>query len=422
MAAADELGLVLLNSVLGWQFYNDDPRFERQVSQTCRDLIRRDRNHPSAILWECSLNETQMPASLVRKLHQIVHEEYPGDQAFSAGWQNDGYDAYIQARQHRVQHYEKPDRPYLVSEYGDWEYYALNAGFQQHAWGNLQPDERTSRQLLSAGEARLLQQATNIQEAHNDNFTTPAFADAYWAMFDYNRGYAEDLEASGVMSLDRVPKLSYYFFRTQRDATQRSPRFASGPEVFIASYWQPQSATDVHVFGNVEEVELRLDGRSLGRRTPDVDRMSTHLRHAPFTFQLDAFSHGVLEAIGYIGGHGVAWHRVITPEAPTRLEVTLDDAGVCIDKDRGDLVFVRATLRDRNGSVVPLSGREVEFSVTHGATIVGPRQLPTEAGIASALLRVEPAHGEATITAGSGELRARFDLSTKGNCRRASFD
>ncbi|MET0532982.1 MAG: glycoside hydrolase family 2 TIM barrel-domain containing protein, partial [Steroidobacter sp.] len=157
MAAADELGLVLLNSVLGWQFYSPDPRFEAQVVQTCRDLVRRDRNHPSAMLWECSLNESQMPKTLVQKFHRAVHEEYPGDQAFSAGWQNDGYDIYIQARQHRVQHYEPPDRPYLVSEYGDWEYYALNAGFNQQAWANLQPDARTSRQLLSSGEARLLQ-------------------------------------------------------------------------------------------------------------------------------------------------------------------------------------------------------------------------------------------------------------------------
>ena len=214
-----------------------------------------------------------------------MHEEYPGDQAYSAGWQNDGYDIYIQARQHRIEHYEPPDRPYLVSEYGDWEYYALNAGFQQHAWGDLQPEARTSRQLLSAGEARLLQQATNNQEAHNDNFTTPAFADAYWVMFDYNRGYAEDLEASGVMTLDRVPKFNYYFFRSQRDAMDLSPWFGSGPMVHIASYWQPDSSAHVRVYGNVEEVELFRNGRSIGRRQPDRDRISQHLRHAPFTFR-----------------------------------------------------------------------------------------------------------------------------------------
>lgn len=417
MAAADELGLVLLNSVLGWQFYNDDPRFEQQVVRTCRDLVRRDRNHPSSILWECSLNETQMPKALVQEFHRAVHEEYPGDQAFSAGWQNDGYDIYIQARQHRVQHYVPPDRPYLVSEYGDWEYYALNAGFNQQAWANLQPDARTSRQLLSAGEARLLQQATNNQEAHNDNFNTPAFADAYWAMFDYNRGYADDLEASGPMTLERVPKFNYYFFRTQRDADQTSPLYTAGAEVFIASYWQPDSSTDVRVYGNVDEVELLLNGRSVARQRPDSDRMSNHLRHPPFTFKLGKFTPGGLEAVGYIGGRSVARHRVTTPAAIERIQIEFDNAGVCTDSERPDQIFVRARVVDSNGTTVPVSGREIEFSASGRFTIVGSTKLMTEAGIATALVQVSPGAGEANVSASSGAHRHSATYSESG-CRQ----
>lgn len=411
MAAADELGLVLLNSVLGWQFYNPDPPFEQQVVQTCRDLVRRDRNHASAMLWECSLNESQMPKALVEKFHRAVREEYPGDQAFSAGWQNDGYDIYIQARQHRIEHYTPPDRPYLVSEYGDWEYYALNAGFNQQAWANLQPDARTSRQLLGAGEARLLQQATNNQEGHNDNFNVPAFADAYWAMFDYNRGYADDLEASGPMSLDRVPKFSYYFFRTQRDAGQRSPLYSSGPEVFVANYWQPESTTDVRVYGNVEEVALYLNGRVVARQQPDRDRMSTKLRHPPFTFKVGRFEPGSLEAIGYIGGRAVAQHRVVTPEAVERVRIEFDTVGVCTDAERSDQIFVRATLLDANGTTVPVSGQDVEFMGQGRFSVVGPVRLRTEAGIATALLKVEPGKGPASVSVVSGEQTAAADFS-----------
>lgn len=417
MAAADELGLVLLNSVLGWQFYNPDPRFEQQVVQTCRDLIRRDRNHASAMLWECSLNESQMPKALVEKFHHAVHEEYPGDQAFSAGWQNDGYDIYIQARQHRIEHYTPPDRPYLVSEYGDWEYYALNAGFNQQAWADLQPDARTSRQLLSAGEARLLQQASNNQEAHNDNFTVPAFADAYWAMFDYNRGYADDLEASGPMSLDRVPKFSYSFFRSQREAGQRSPLYSSGPEVLIANYWQPGSTTDVRVYGNVEEVGLYLNGRIVARQRPDRDRMSTQLRHAPFTFKVGKFEAGSLEAVGYIEGQAVAHHRVVTPEAVERLQIEFDTVGVCTDAERSDQMFVRAKLLDANGTTVPLSGREVEFTGQGRFSVLGPSKLLTEAGIATALFKVEPGAGPGSVSAAAGAQTVSADFSETA-CRQ----
>ena len=410
MAAADELGLVLLDSILGWQFYNSDPAFERQVLQTCRDLVRRDRNHPSVIAWECSLNETQMPVELVRKFHAVVRQEYPGPQGISAGWQNDSYDIYLQARQHRIEHYEPPDRPYLVSEYGDWEYYALNAGFRQHEWTNLLQAERSSRQLLGDGEARLLQQAANIQEAHNDNFTTPAFTDAYWAMFDYNRGYADDLEASGIMSIDRVAKFSYHFFRSQRDAAERSSAYESGPGVFIASYWQPQSSTRIRVFGNVDEVELFLNGVRVGRQRPDADRVSGNLRHAPFTFVLPRFTPGTLDAVGYIDGRAVARHEVQTPEAVERLLLEFDTAGVCLDTERTDLIFARARVVDRNGTTVPVSGREVEFVASGAVQVVGPTRLVMEAGVASALLRVSPSRANAVVGASSSGLNVQQPL------------
>ena len=64
--ACDELGLVVMDSLLGWQYFNPDPAFARLKYQECRQLIRRDRNHPSVILWEVSLNESD-DARIVRQ-------------------------------------------------------------------------------------------------------------------------------------------------------------------------------------------------------------------------------------------------------------------------------------------------------------------------------------------------------------------
>lgn len=404
MAAADELGLLVLPAIPGWQFHNPDPAFARQVVRTCADLIRRDRNHPSVVAWECSLNETGMPEPLVQALHAAVHQEYPGDQAWSAGWVPQTYDLYLQARQHRIgSKHKAPAKPLIVSEYGDWEYYAMNAGLNQDAWADLKPADRSSRQALGSGETRLLQQARNVAEAHDDNAATPAFADGYWVMFDYARGYAPDLEESGLLSIERLPKFAAEFFRSQRSASESSPRWGGGPMVFIASYWQAGSNPRVRVFSNAEEVELRLNGKPIGRQRVAPSKAHPRLAHPPLEFDTGGYAPGELVALAYAGGRVVAEHRVRTPRQPTTLALELDDLGIPVVE--GDLVFLRARLRDADGSTVPASGTQVAFSGIEGAEIVGSQVVATEAGIASVLVRVNGPRAGVAATAQAGALR-----------------
>jgi beta-galactosidase len=388
MDACDELGLVVIDAILGWQYYSDTPEFEAHQFKASRDLIRRDRNHPSVIAWELSLNESNMSESFIDSLLKIGHEEYPGDQCYVAGWVPYGYDVYLQARQHRLEHYVEPTKPYVVSEYGDWEYYAMNAGLNQDSWSNLLQDDRSSRQLLSDGEKRLLQQASNIQEAHNDNFNTPAFADGYWVMYDYNRGYSNDLESSGIMSIDRLPKFSYYFYQSQRDASITSPLYKSGPMVKIASWWTEDSPLDVRVFSNCDEVELLLNGKSLGIQKPNATPISTNLAHPPFTFKINTYEKGELIAKAYIGGKEVSSEIVRSPETPTKIELSVDYSGKTAKSESNDLLFVYAKLVDKNGTVVPQNDHKIRFSIEGDAQLVSPNNIKTEAGIASALVRI----------------------------------
>jgi beta-galactosidase len=381
MDACDELGLVVMDCIPGWQFFNrEDPEFAKIQYENCRRMLRRDRNHPCVILWEVSLNETDMPAEFVRTTHAIGHEEYPGDQCYTCGW-TDGYDVFIQARQHGGCR-EITDRPCVVSEYGDWEYYAQNAGLEQEAWADLAPDAANSRQLRWHGEAALLQQATNFQEAHNDNRKTIAFADGLWVMYDYNRGYAPDIESSGCMDIFRIPKFSQAFFRSQRPA-------ADGAMVFIATHWTPQSALAVRVFSNCEEVALSLNGTPVERRRPDADRLSTHLAHPPFTFTLPAFEPGLLEAVGYVGGQEAARHAVRTPGSIEGLVLRLDESGRAFGEAGKDVAFLWAELRDGDGTVVPDGWENVAFGATGDLQLVGANPFSSEAGVASILVSAE---------------------------------
>jgi beta-galactosidase len=276
----------------------------------------------------------------------------------------------------------------------------MNAGLNQTAWADLKPAERSSRQALGQGEASLLQQAANVAEAHADNANTPAFADGYWVMFDYARGYAPDLETSGAMSIERLPKFAAEYFRSQRDAAEHAPQWGGGPMVFIASYWQPDSSPRVRVFTNAESVELHLNGKLVGRQTSGP-------AHAPLAFDTGGFAPGELVATAYINGRAVARHRVRTPGEPVKLALAWDD--LAVPSTPGDLVFVRARLVDANGTTVPVSGREVTFA--GGAQIVGSASAATEAGIASVLVRSGP--DRPALSAQAGPLRGELAVQSR---------
>jgi beta-galactosidase len=421
MDACDKLGIVVIDAILGWQYYSGEEAFEEHQYQAARNLIRRDRNHPSVIGWELSLNESQMTEAFIDKMVRIGHEEYPGDQCYVAGWMEYGYDIYLQARQHRLHHYEESAKPYIVSEYGDWEYYAMNAGLNQDSWSNLLQEDRSSRQLLHDGEIRLLQQATNIQEAHNDNFNTTAFADGYWVMFDYNRGYSRDLEASGIMTIDRLPKFAYYFFKSQRDAGS-SPLYDSDAMVKIASWWTPQSSLSVRVFSNCDEVELFLNDQSLGKRKPDSNPITMNLSHPPFTFNPATFEAGELIALAYINGKLMVEDRVRTPGQIAGLQLEVDYSGVPAELDCNDLLFVRAKLVDENFTVVRNNDVEVSFQIQGDAEIINPEVILTEAGIATALVRIGKNPAPISIIASSNGWKSETQISTFGTINSNGID
>jgi beta-galactosidase len=395
--ACDELGLMVIDCVMGWQYFADVPEFKQLQYQQCRELIRRDRNHPCVLLWEVSLNESQMSDDFMRTMQKIAHEEYPGDQCYTCGWEGD-YDVFIQARQHGGCR-DCRSRPCMVSEYGDWEYYAQNAGFNQEAWKNLRPAERSSRQDRSDGELRLLQQALNFQEAHNDNLATKAFADCLWVMFDYNRGYSSDLETSGCMDIFRLPKPSYYLFQSQRPASERLNNAQSGPMVRIANEWTAASPTAVRVFSNCQQVVLYLNDVLVGTQYADDDRFSTHLGNPPFTFDVGRYDPGSLRAVGLIDGRESATNVVRTPRSPVRLRMQVDLSGRPLSVSKEDIVFVHAWIEDEQGTVNSADSRAVSFEVEGPAELIGDNPLEARAGVASILLRTKPGPDKIQVTA-----------------------
>lgn len=72
MDACDELGLFIIVPTPGWQYWNKDPHFGELVHENTRQIIRRDRNHTSVLMWEPILNETRYPEDFAVKALDIT--------------------------------------------------------------------------------------------------------------------------------------------------------------------------------------------------------------------------------------------------------------------------------------------------------------------------------------------------------------
>ncbi len=393
--ACDHLGIMVLDAILGWQYFGGED-FEMHSEGVAQDLIRRDRNHACILAWELSINETQMPDSFIETVNKIRDMENAG--TLTAGWMKDRYDIYIEARQHR--NGTDPTRPLIVSEYGDWEYYAQNGGFNQDGWGDLMPEARSSRQPRESDEARLLQQATNVQEAHNENRSTHALADGYWALCDYNRGYADDLEYSGAMDIFRQPKFSYEFFRSQRSIDDKP---WGAPMVYIASQCEPASAKEIRVYSNCPQVRLFANETEVEGKP--MERFSDHIDHAPTLFLIEGEMPDSLVAVGLDEGKEICRHTVRRALEPDHIQVRIDTARVAPVKGTCDPIFVHADIVDKRGTIVRSANDSITISVEGDALFATPDGLQTSfkapalAGTASAVLIVGNGDGKFQLSA-----------------------
>lgn len=419
--ACDELGLVVMNSIPGWQFSGNHV-FKKRVVENANVMIRRDRNHPSIALWELSLNETEMPDSLINALLSTAKKLNADIPLLTAGWlDKPGFDVFIPARQHAAY----PDywnnyqgKPILISEYGDWEYYAQNAGFNQRSFSDLKPADRSSRQLREYGEKKQLQQAFNFQEALNSNRKTAKMGHAFWLMFDYSRGYANDLEASGVMDVFRLPKLSYYFFQSQRDPFFISKKFGSGPMVKIAALDAAQPRDIVKVFSNCDSVVLLQGERHLSPMVNlENSERSDRLKSPPYIFKIDSLCKCEITAKGYLKGEMVSSDRLSFPGKPYKIRIWMDISGRD-PKAGNDLIFIHAEAVDRNNTIIPGFEGKVDFSIVSAPStdyeLLHKDEVRFKAGIASTILKTGKSKGMIVIKAASDKLEdGSFSIKIK---------
>ncbi len=408
--ACDALGLLTTTANPGWQFYEKNTTFEQRIYADTRNLVRRDRNHPSMLLWETALNETpHQPPHLLKEMHRIAHEEFPFPGLYTVAdvdeAKHGGLDFYYHGG------YHEPKNSFN-REYGD--------GGEVDNFGSQNATTRVKREW---GEHALLKQAAIRARDLGYIYTTPPvrIGAALWCGIDHQRGYHNDPFWGGLLDNARIPRYSYYLFKSQYHPDYTLPGIETGPMVKIAHEITQISDPNITIYTNCEEVRLTWLGKDLGTQKPD--RGYKGLPHPPVTFT-NAFDFAVIKrdwrgktgqitliAEGLIGGKVVAKEIKRYPEYTRAISLAVDDQNIALTADGSDFVPVRATVTDAKGLPKVLASDSIFFEVEGPAEIVsGPlspnNPVKTEFGTATILLRAKPEAGVIKVRASAPKLTA----------------
>ena len=420
MDACDELGMFIIVATPGWQFWNSDPQFVDRVYDDIRNMVRRDRNHPSVLMWEPILNETRFPLDFTLKAQQIVHEEYPGA-ACTADCNSAGVAAHYEVVYGWPKDIGKFKQPIFTREFGDNvdDWYAQNA------------NNRASR---SWGENALLVQAMQLAKACNEMYpeSRQFIGGALWHPFDHQRGYHPDPYWGGIMDAFRQPKYSWYFFKSQVDAGLHHPLADTGPMIFIAHELSPFSPADVTVFTNCDEVRLIVYERdTLIQKAP---KAQWQLPHPPVVFK-NVFDFNTMRTLPYIekkwqqvsivaegliDGKVVCSTKRMPARRSTKLRLSIDNEGQKLIADGSDFIPIICEVTDDEGNVRRLAKEQILFRVEGEGEIIGDAKIganprAVEFGSAPVLIR-------STINPGKIRVHARVLIEGENTPQPATIE
>ncbi len=378
MDACDELGLFVIVATPGWQYWNNAPEFAAMVQQNTRDLIRRDRNHPSVLMWEPILNETHFPKQFSLDALQVTKEEYPyayrpaaAADLNSAGVK-DNYDLVYGWPADEGKK-NPPKQCIFTREFGEYvdDWYAHNA---------------MNRASRSWGERPMKVQAEALSETVDLMYHTKGqfIGGCLWHPFDHQRGYHPDPFWGGIYDAFRQKKYAYYMFRSQMPASFRSDVVESGPMVYIMHEMSPSSEADVTVYSNCDSVRLSVyDGAKV--LTLPVEHAEGHMPNKPVVFKnvwhfMDARDYSYrkkswqkvnMVAEGIIGGKVVCSDKRMPSRRSTKLRLYADTMGKPLVADGSDFVVVVAEVTDDSGNVRRLAKEDVLFTVEGEGELIG---------------------------------------------------
>ncbi len=356
LEACDSLGMLVLDEQ---RLLNSSSEYANQFKR----LIKRDRNHPSVFLWSIGNEEQTVQANeygkrIAQSLLAIQKDLDPSrTSTYAADMGNDfkgvnevipirgfNYREYALADYHR----DHPNQPLLGTEMGSTV--TTRGIYEKDSIRAYVPDQDiTAPWWASKAETWWKLSAEN-------KYWLGGFV---WTGFDY-RGEPTPYQWPninshfGILDVCGFPKNIYYYYKSW---------WTDEAILHISPHWNwPEKIgkpIDVWVNSNANEVELFLNGKSLGKKNmPRNSHLQWDVNYEP----------GTLEAVGYKKGKKLTSKVETTGNA---YNVVLSPDKTILTPNGKDVTVINISITDEKGREVPIANNMVKFYISGDAKIIG---------------------------------------------------
>ncbi len=407
----DEIGLLVLEEIPGWQHIGPEPWKQIAIDNVGR-MVRRDWNHPSIILWGVRINESQDDHSFYVRTNALAHAL---DTTRQTGGIRYLYDTELLEDVMTMNDFgfplRKPNHPLY-----------LNTEFVGHTFPTKTTDDDERQREHTLRHARI----------HNQLASDPQYAGGIgWCAFDYNThsnfGAGDRICYHGVTDIFRENKPAAGFYKSQCDSAEE---VVLEPAFHWANSDESTSFTKAVVCSNCDHLKFYLREASL-ESNPwkliaelDPDRAEfSYLTYPPFVLDMKQIDRkqfdiawGDLRIDGYLKGKQVISKSLSGRGVDRKFSLLPDDVALVADGADTTRVVLRVT--DEFGAIRTYANDPVSFTLEGPATLIGDNPFALIGGTGAVWIRTTETPGSVRLTAKHPRLGSQTVDITTGSAPR----
>jgi beta-galactosidase len=374
----DEIGLLVLEEIPGWQHIGDEAWKSIAVDNVSR-MIRRDWNHPSIILWGVRINESKDDHDFYTRTNALAHLLDPTRQT--------GGIRYFQESEFLEDVFTMNDFGFPLKPPNHPRY--LNTEFVGHTFPTKTIDN----------VERLREHTLRHARIHNQLASNPQYAGGIgWCAFDYNThgdfGSGDRICYHGVTDIFREPKPAAGFYKSQCDPEEEVV-------LELAFHWargdESIGFTTAVVCSNCDHLKFYIDDK-LVEADPDRTEFA-NLAYPPFVVKFNELFHkwGDLRIEGYIKGNKVITKNYSGKGVDEKFAILPDDNSLVADGADSTRVVLRVT--DEFGAIRPFADSAVKFDLDGPAELIGDNPFSLIGGTGAVWIRAKEEPGTVRLSA-----------------------